>query len=218
MFTALDGYCDVLDYLILPDGVRQATAIDGNWDVLTAPDANGRCFRYRIKNALATHFDISVVTKDFVSDRSTSMDDGNPQNLKIHGGNTDGFKMFPRSIPKTDFRVATRTPSAQATFVEIRGCQQTKQNNLGNIEHVLSGYHQIELPDLGVFSCLLHEFIYNDGNSMERNTYAKGLGWVKWQLFAMKNGILQVVQTTIHKKTAKAVPPAFGFPCPKVAL
>lgn len=227
--TTPAGFFDVLDFLVMKDGVRQANSMDGSYDVLTSPDATGRFLRVRIKNDKCTKFDIDVVTNTTVYDRSTTVDDGNPRNVKLHM-EPNGYPKFPRYIPNIpSFRVEQPViAAANSTFNIYNDCKPpAKPNMLGYVKQVLSGVFHMDLPGFGSTPCLLHEFFYNGFKSgdeivyksLERNTLAQYLGWVKWELMGnFKDGMLYQIQSSVHAKLNKTTPPKFIFPCTGVKL
>lgn len=132
-----------------------------------------------------------------------------------------GIAWCPRYLPKqplfgeVSLRIAPHfiiTPDSSYQIWENGKLIATQQ--LGVVQCQMSGPHVIDCGgDIGWHQCLVQTYQWDPNFlHMEENWYGLGLGWVRWRLWRMRDGIYWLVQETSFNKLTPGGTPALVPP------
>lgn len=205
---------DILDYMIPSAQMMQESHLVGTLNPSYTIVKPNRIIY--IKNQQGFPWDVNAWDSNYVYQLVTEVSWTDPKQRKqftIPNWPLGGLPLCPRFFdPNTP---STPIVISQPSYQIFSDCSTSKPSSLGQGETKLSGPFQIDFQgDLGVQETMLVEWLWGTGlKNLERFYYAKGFGWVKWDLSLITSmGIYMVQKTNLMNIVAPGIT-NLNFPC-----
>jgi hypothetical protein len=173
---------------------------------------------YYIKSNAGNPWDINFYDENYIYQCVTEKDWDDATSYKQFSssswpGGHGGVCWSPRYVAPHNTNFLVSQDSSYKTF---KGCGNLvdTQDLGGPTVCFLQGPFRERIGCLNEQTVILQSYQWGRNlANLEQNTYAEGLGWVRWRLYALKKGLYELEQESLFDMQTTGGTPEPNFPC-----
>jgi hypothetical protein len=159
--------------------------------------------------------DLNTFDDQWIYQKLTEQDWSSPKSFKAFVSSNwpgGGIPLCPRQIDEA--RPLLPVITMDSSFRIYSDCSTFMPQNLQQVQTRVIGPSSLALGgDLGTVSCLIIEYQWNNGQTMETFAYAQTFGWVHWATANLVNGRYVTQKTVTFNSVVVGGYAGAKFPC-----
>ena len=162
--------------------------------------------------------DLDTYDENFIYQKLTENSWTNPVSFKAFVSSNwlgGGIPFCPRYLIDDTPRLYGPWVTPDSSFRLYTSCTTFTESNLGTVQTQAFGPILINLgSQLGILGCIIVQYQWSNGTTLETFMFAEGYGWVGWTTANLLNSVYVTQQTSLFNTIAAGGSAGFApFPC-----